>query len=245
VGAPTLLIREVIAEGVIVEDMAGRVLDVRGENLSTQPWIAGSPRLRVSSRDGDLLVNLGVDEGATAETGATPVRVVVKNIPGDEVGEALKFVGEPPVRGGTVDIDMNGSMLAGVVDLPVRVTVKNATLSLPNVGSQSVSSLVVPLALKGPMDNPGVYLSDQALADALVQAGADRLAGEVRGRAGEAIDKATGKITDKIGEKLGEELGGEAGKGLQDAAKGALDNLLGGGKKKDEPKKDAPKPEGE
>lgn len=244
-GAPTLLIREVIAEGVIVEDMDGRVLDVRGENLSTQPWIAGSPRVRVSSRDGELLVNLGVDEGATVGTGATPVRVVVKNIPGDEIGEALKFVGEPTVRGGTVDVDMNGSLLAGVVDLPVRVTVKDATLSLPNVGSQRVSSLVLPLALKGPMDNPGVYLSDQALADALVQAGADRLAGEVRGRAGEAIDKATGKITDKLGEKLGEELGGEAGKGIEDAAKGALDNLLGGGKKKDEPKKDAPKPEGE
>ncbi len=245
-GAPTLLIREIVAEGVVVEDMDGRVLDVRGENISTQPWIAGSPRVRVASRSGDLLVNLGVAEGGAPTQGdAMPVRVVVKDIPGDEIGEALKFVGEPPVRGGAVDVDMNGSMLAGVVDLPVRVVVKNATLSLPNVGSQNVSSLTLPLALKGPMDNPGVYLSDQALADALVQAGADRLAGEVRGRADEAIDKATGKITDKLGEKLGGELGGEAGKGLEDAAKGALDNLLGGGKKKEEPKKDAPKPDGQ
>lgn len=241
-GAPTLLIREVVAEGVAVEDLDGRVLDVRAENVSTQPWIAGAPKVRVSSRDGDLLVNLGVDDASATPdaAGATPVRVVLKNIPGDRVGEALKFVGEPPVRGGTIDLDVNGSILAGLIDLPVAVTVRDATLSLPKVGSEKVSSMTLPLALKGPLDNPGVYLSDQALVDALAKAGADRLAGEVRGRAGEAIEKATGKVVDKLGDKVGENLGGEAGKGLEDAAKGALDNLLGGGKKKE--KKDEPAP---
>lgn len=233
-GAPVLLIREIVADGVVVEDLDGRVLDVRAENVSTQPWLSGPPRARVSSRDGDLLVNLGVGDASAPESSepvaASPLRVVLKNIPGDEVGEALKFVGEPPVRGGTIDLDADGTMLSGVIDLPVRVAVKDATLALPNLGSEKVSSLVLPLALRGPLDNPGVYLSDQALADALVQAGAARLAGEVRGKADEALERATGKLTDKLGE--------EAGKGLGDAAKGALDEFFGGGKKKDPPKQD-------
>ncbi len=242
-GSPTLLIREIVADGVVVEDLDGTVLDARAENISTQPWIAGSPRVKVASRDGNLLVNLGVATGADAQASAnrTPVQFVMKGIPGDEVGDALKFVGEPPVRGGTVDIDASGTMVAGIVDLPVRVTIKDSTLSLPGAGSQHVDSFMLPLTLQGPLDNPGVYLSDQALADALMKAGADRLASEARGRADEAIDKATGKITDKLGEKLG----GDAGKDLQDAAKGALDNIFGGGKKKEEPKKDEPKPDGE
>src|SRR5690606_1122937 len=186
-GAPTLLIREVIAEGVVVKDLEGRVLDVRAENVSTQPWISGAPAVRVSSRDGDLLVNLGVaaagaeGEGAASGT-ASPLEIVVRGVSGDAVGRALKFVGEPPVRGGTIDLEARGGALGGTIDLPVRITVRDATLALPGVGSEKVSSLVLPLALRGPLDNPGVYLSDQALADALVQAGAARLAGEVRGR---------------------------------------------------------------
>jgi uncharacterized protein (TIGR03546 family) len=245
-GSPTLLIREIVADGVVVEDLQGMVLDVRAENISTQPWIAGPPRTRIASRDGNLLVSLGLSDGASAEPAeGTPVRVVLKGISGDEVGRALKFVGEPPVRGGTVDIDAQGTTRAGIIDLPVSVTVRDATLTLPGVGSEHVALFTLPFSLMGPLDNPGVYLSDQALADALVKAGADRLAGEARTRANEAIDKATGKVTDKLGEKLGEELGGDAGKGLQDAAKGALDNLLGGGKKKEEPKKEAPKPDGD
>jgi hypothetical protein len=245
-GSPTLLIREIVADGVVVEDLDGMVLDVRAENISTQPWIAGPPRTRIASRDGNLLVNLGVPEGTTSEpTSGTPLRFVLKGIPGDEVGRALKFVGEPPVQGGTVDIDAQGTTRGGIVDLPVRVTIKDSTLSLPGVGSERVALFTLPFSLVGPLDNPGVFLTDQALADALVKAGADRLAAEARGRANEAIDEATGKITDKLGEKLGEQLGGDAGKGLQDAAKGALDNILGGGKKKEEPKKETPKPEGE
>ncbi len=242
-GSPTLLIREIVADGVVVADLKGTVLDARAENISTQPWIAGSPRVKVASRDGNLLVNVGVATGAEtqAATDRTPVQFVIKGISGDEVGRALKFVGEPPVRGGTVDIDASGTMVVGIVDLPVRVTINDSTLSLPGAGSQHVDSFMLPLTLSGPLDNPGVYLSDQALADALMKAGADRLASEARGRADEAIDKATGKITDKLGEKLG----GDAGKGLQDAAKGALDNILGGGKKKEEPKKDAPDPDGD
>lgn len=241
-GAPTVLIREVVAQGVRVEKLPGEILDVRGENLSTQPWLAGQPRLRVASRSGDLLVNLGVGEAQPATTDAAlPLEIVVRGVSGDRIGQALKFVGEPPVRGGTADFVARGSMLRGVIELPVVVTLTNTTLSMPRVGSERVSSLTFPFGLSGPMDNPRVLVSEQAFADALLQAGAGKLAAEARSKADEAIGRATGKLGEQIGEKLGGQLGTDASKGVQDAAKGALDSILGGGRKRDEaPKKDEP-----
>lgn len=242
-GAPTVLIREVVAEGVRVEKLPGEVFDVRGENLSTQPWLAGQPRLRVASRSGDLLVNLGVDEPRPgAADAALPLEIVVRGVAGDRIGQALKFVGEPPVRGGTADFVARGSMLRGVIELPVTVTLKDTTLSMPRVGSERVSNLTFPFGLQGPMDNPRVMVSEQAFADALLQAGAGKLAAEARSKADEAVGRAAGKLGEQIGEKLGEQLGTDASKGVQDAAKGALESLLGGGRKRDEaPKKDEPK----
>lgn len=246
-GAPTVLIREVVAEGVRVERLPGEVLDVRGENLSTQPWIAGQPRVRVAARSGNLLVNLGVTDTPTPEPteamrAALPLEVVVKGVSGDRIGQALKFVGEPPVRGGTADFVVLGSMLRGTIELPVIVTLRDATLSMPRVGSERVSTLTFPFGLEGPMDNPRVAVSERAFADALMQAGAGKLAGEIRGRADEAVGRVTERLGERVGEKLGEQLGTDATKGVQDAAKNALDSLFGGGRSREPaPKKDEPK----
>jgi hypothetical protein len=70
------------------------------------------------------------------------------------------------------------------------------------------------------MDNPRILVDDQLLADALVKAGADRLAAQVQSEADRALEKAGKDLTDKLGE--------EAGKAVGDALKG----LLPGGKKK-------------
>lgn len=177
-----------------------------------------------------------------AADAALLLEIVVRGVAGDRIGQALKFVGEPPVRGGTADFVARGSMLRGVIELPVTVTLKDTTLSMPRVGSERVSNLTFPFGLQGPMDNPRVMVSEQAFADALLQAGAGKLAAEARSKADEAVGRAAGKLGEQIGEKLGEQLGTDASKGVQDAAKGALESLLGGGRKRDEaPKKDEPK----
>jgi hypothetical protein len=66
-----------------------------------------------------------------------------------------------------------------------------------------VSQLLLPIAVRGPLDNPRVTLNDEDLADALVAAGKAELAGRVRAEADKAIDEARDRVQDRIGEEAG------------------------------------------
>ena len=81
---------------------------------------------------------------------------------------------------------------------------------------------MIPIALRGPLDNPRITVDSNLLADALLAAGAGELAGRVRGETDELIDRAAGKLGEKLGEQAEDVLGG------------ALKDLLkSGGDKKD------------
>jgi hypothetical protein len=89
------------------------------------------------------------------------------------------------------------------VDLPLRIVLHNTTISLPNLQSQEVDQLVLPIGVRGPLDNPRLLLDEGALAQALAKAGLTRAAEELKSRAQE---------------KVKEEIGGKAGN--------LLDNFL-------------------
>ena len=79
---------------------------------------------------------------------------------------------------------------------------------------------MLPIALRGPLDNPRIFVDPNLLADALLAAGASELAGRVRSETDELVDRAAGELGDKLGEQAEDLLGG------------ALKDLLKGGKKK-------------
>jgi len=216
-GAPSVAVYEVLAEGVTTEHLPGETLDVRAENLSTQPWLLdGAPHVSVQSRSG----NLGADVllGDVARTAAaSKLEFLYKGLPADAIGSQLAFAGQPPFRGGTIDVQASGGWAAqgvGYIDMPLNVTLNDTELTIAGGAPQPIDILEIPLGVRGPLDNPRITLSEDLLADALVKAGAGALADKVKGEAEE-------KIKEELGDKLGDE------------AKGLLDSVLGGGKKKD------------
>src|SRR5690606_33675007 len=69
-GAPTLLIRTLIAEGVRSSQLEGETLDIRGANVSTHPkLVEGAAKLEVRSRSGNIEADI-VLEGAPPAEGA-------------------------------------------------------------------------------------------------------------------------------------------------------------------------------
>jgi hypothetical protein len=124
----------------------------------------------------------------------------------------------------------------------MMIALHDTTISLPGVNASKVSQLSIPIGLRGPMDNPAIYLDDQLLADALMQAGATELANRAQAEA----DKLTGKLSEKLQDELGEKAGDILGDGaLDDAQKklgedvgGALKGLLGGNKSDEKKKSD-------
>lgn len=208
-GAPSVLIREVIVEGMTAADAPGEVFDARGENLSTQPWLVeGAPKVRVSSRSG--LYEADVTLGSLASgDGNSTLLLARRGIPADRVSSALSAGGDQPLlAGGTVDAVIEGAFRAEWIDLPLNVLVRDSTVTLPGAGSANVSELRLPIGVKGPLDAPGLNIDAEAWGTAFAQAGATQLANELRGEVQEEIDRAREEIEDKVGDEVRERLGG-------------------------------------
>ncbi len=235
-GAPTFLVRELEAKGVRVESatgsgpLAGQTLDIRGENLSTQPWLVqGAPRVVVVSSANTISAEVSMGAASASGAGATMVNLAVNGINADAIGSQLIAIGgQPPLSGGSMDVAINANLTdLSNIDVPMYVTLRDSTLSIAGAGQAKVAQFKLPIGLRGELDNPRIAIDGEALAQALAQAGAAELAGRVKGEVGKVVDKAIGdKLGDTLGGDIGEKLGGEAGK--------ALDGLFGGGKKKED-----------
>jgi hypothetical protein len=223
-GAPTLSIGELIAEGVRSAQLEDEVFDIEGHHLSTHPALLESqPHIRVTSRSGNIMFEHG-----TANSGIGEDQRLAFTMRGASIDDVVKNFGigdDPPMQGGVLDVVIDGFWSkagVGFLDLPMQITLHDTVLSLAG-NSSPVSQFELPIGLRGPMDDPRILIDSNLLADALVAAGADRLAGEIRGEADNLIDQATGELGDKLGEDAQELLG--------DALKGVLP---GGSDKKDD-----------
>lgn len=234
-GAPTFLVRELEAKGVRVEAasggggggggvLAGQTLDIRGENLSTQPWLVeGAPRVVVTSSGGTLNAEVAAGAASASGAGQTMVNLAVKGMSADLIGSQLIAIGgQPPIQGGTMDVAINANLTdLGNIDVPLNVTLRDTTLSLAGAGQAKVAQFTLPIGLKGELDNPRIAIDADTLAQSLMQAGAGELANRVKGEAGKVVDKALEDVKGKVGDQLGD----EAGK--------VLDGLFGGKKNDD------------
>lgn len=197
-GAPTLLVSVVSVEKMKVAQMPEETLDISGENLSTHPsLVEEAPRLTVRSSADSLLFDISL-AAVSKNRAANTLKLVYLNLPVDSVVGDLKFSGEAPMQGGTLDFRTEGSWSASAIDLPLDVTVRNTRLSVSQLGETSVEELLIPIGLSGPLRNPRIAWSDGAFADALAAAGKAEAARRIRAE--------TDKVKDKVEEKIGDEL---------------------------------------
>ncbi len=221
-GAPLLLIRSLDAEGVRVESSSlpaePRLFDIRAQNISTQPWLVEeSADIQVVSRDKqiDLLFSL-----------AQPTVLVARftGLDADAVAAALSTP-EPLMQGGTIDATFNATIGPGPlreISAPLLVQLHNTRLSLSGLGSTDVAEFSLPITIAGTLANPQVLIDEDALAQALTDAGANELANALQ----KELNKALGDI-------LPDELGGgdlgKVGEDLNKKANDLLKGILGGG----------------
>lgn len=199
-GFPMLLVRELRVEGLRSKAMEGELLDVLGENLSTQPWlVAEAPRVRVAARSGKLEA-----EVVLAEAAATPADSSVLfsylGLPADTFASALAVAGEPPLQGGTIDARLEGAIGPGPwreLNLPLHVTVRNTRVSIQGVGSADVERMALPIDLRGQLARPRVRIDPEALTKALADAGASAIAGRVRQEAEKAAEELKEEATER------------------------------------------------
>lgn len=228
--SPTLTITELLAEKMRVSELGDETVDIHGRNLSTHPRLLGKPpEIRIRSSRDTLQAHAAMM--ALEKAGSTnSLGFSLRGLNTDAVVARVKFEGAKPVSGGTMDIAAAGSWTAreGVfLDLPLQVTLHQATLDLPQLKPSQVEELTIPIVVRGPMDSPAIRVEGQALAKALGKAGLSQ-----------AKEELTRKATETLKEKLGDQVGTNALDSLNqdvgEKGKKLLDGLLGGRKKDNE-----------
>jgi uncharacterized protein (TIGR03546 family) len=210
-GAPTLLIRDFVANGLVTEDIPGlknKTLNLRGQNLSTHPnLVEDSPRLTLQTDDGTVDIDL------TTPVADRPgqLQMAWLSLPVDALAQHLRIAGTQPVEGGTYDLKMDGPFSPDDLQMPLRVTLHDSTLSLPGVKPRALNQFDLDVALAGPMAAPRLTVQRDALANALRAAGASELAKLAEGQGG--------KLLEKVDENLGEGAGQAIGDGLKNLLK--------------------------
>jgi len=218
--APSLLVGEILAEGVR-STAVGSDLDLTITNLSTDPELVDEPaRLRLTSRDGALDVDLSLD----GKAGGGGVSFLLRGVATDRVASSLSVDGRSPVRGGTLDVELVGGWAGGRVgqlDLPLNVRLHGVTVDLPG-GERLVDDLVLPFGLSGPIDNPSIRFDADELKDALLAGAKAELEGELDAKRAELDDELAEKESE-LDEKVEEEKSD-----MKDEAKKKLGDKLGG-----------------
>ena len=235
--APTFTLSELVVDGLVAQWLPGRLLDVRGANLSTQPWLLDeAPKLSVASRDGALGFDVNLAPASKAG-GKGGLRMHWKGLAVDDVLGMLKLASKAPMSGGTLDLELDGGWAngaIGVLDLPLRATFRGTTFAVPGMQPSTVDAFTLPIGLSGPLDALVVKFDTGALTKALSDAGkaelSNRLKSEFDKHLGGAVGDQLSELKEKTGIEVPKELSGETIKGVEEGAKDLLKGVLGGKK---------------
>ena len=246
---PAVLIRAIDIEGIASAEL-GEPVDLHVTNFSTNAWLLGEPpRITLKTKSDRLALQL---TGPSKERPGAGIELGIKSIPVDAVFAQFKLAGAPPLRGGAIDLQTTGSLLTRAdqettCELPLQVTLRDTTFALAGHKETKVERLLLPVAVSGPVTRPAIALQDKALADALVAAGKQELAGFVSSQAGKLLggvpgagdvldpNKSPQQVLDDAAKKAEEAAkkaaADAAAKAAEEAARKGLRGLLPGGKK--------------
>jgi hypothetical protein len=216
-GSPTLLVRKLEVPKLKTKQFPNETLAIEGANLSTHPnLVEQPPTINVSSSADTLKVDLTM--GSAAGGSDNQITFAYRGLPVDSFSEHLTVGGTTPISGGTMDVTTSGTLSATDSNLPLSVTFKNTNVSIGGTATP-VASLTIPVAVRGPMDNPMIRVDSSALQNALLDAGKK-----------EAVSRLQGEAAKQLGIEAGED-----GENLEDTAKSLLGGFM---KKQSEPEKD-------
>lgn len=187
-GSPTLWIRRIEAKGIKTPYFEGATLDLDGADLSTHPSLSAmAPTLSLVADN--KLFDARLSLAGASGTGTNDVKILLSKLAVDPLAAKIKSSGEPPVSGGTMNVDISGIIGSADNDLVAQVTFDGTTA---RIGGKPVSldGVTLPLQIRGPLDRPGVKLESKVLEKILVSAGKQKLVEEATKKLGIKGDEA-------------------------------------------------------
>ncbi len=200
--APTLVIANFKADkvktyGILKEE----TLNINMTNISTNPELMNSPPIIIIKSSGNTLFFKAELGYLQSKVGINRLKYRINKIKTDKMLEVVKLKNQSIVKGGTVSIKGDGYILHRKdidLDLFLYITIENSTVNLPEIGTQKIDSLTLPVSIGGRMDNPTIKLYTQ---DALKQL-KDIIKKELKKSYNEKKKKVKEKYLKKLDKKL-------------------------------------------
>ena len=153
--APAVRFSEVVVDGLKMGSMPDRLFDVRGHELSSNPrFVDAPPRLEIASRDGQI--ELEIDLAPVSRLGGDgALRFAWRGLSIDSALAQLELDGPPPLRGGTLDLELDGAWdqgRIGHVNLPLTATLHDTVLHVEGVDPTPLDRLVLPIGIEGSIE---------------------------------------------------------------------------------------------
>lgn len=180
--SPRLWIRELKSDNLVIAD-SGDTYSLNGSNLATQPAlleVAG--KIEVAREDGNLDLTLELPH--MAEPNRSGITVRYRNVSIDELEEqAGKNL---PMDGGTLDLLGSGYINNGILDIPLKVTLNNTTLNAFGT-AVPLKEFPVEVGLGGTIDRPILTIPQDAIKDALLKGGQQKVEQMIEEKAGDKL----------------------------------------------------------
>ncbi|MGC9451057.1 MAG: hypothetical protein ACP5I4_06370 [Oceanipulchritudo sp.] len=180
--APRIWIRDLKTDNLTVAGSEDTYV-IEGSNLSSQPALLEERgRLSIASADGRITAALGLPSSGAPNRSV--VEFSYKNLPVADLENSLGK--DLPMDGGSMDIEGEGSIDAGVLALPLKVTLKNTTLNAFGT-SLPLDSLPLEVSVNGPIDQPVLRLPEDAIREAVTAGGRKKVEGLIKEKAGDKL----------------------------------------------------------
>ncbi|MEX0326039.1 MAG: hypothetical protein AB3N33_08135 [Puniceicoccaceae bacterium] len=180
--SPRLWIRELKSDNLVIAD-SGDSYRLGGTNLATQPALLEmAGKLEVAREDGNLDIGLELPYAAAPNRSGVTVRY--RNLSIDEMEQqAGKNL---PMKGGTMDLEGSGYINSGILDIPLKVTLNDTTLNAFG-SSVPLDSFPVEVGLGGPIDRPTLKIPKDAIENALLKGGQQKVEDLIEKEAGKKL----------------------------------------------------------
>lgn len=180
--SPRLWIRELKSDNLVIAG-SGDSYSLGGTNLATQPALLDvAGKLEVAREDGNLDVALELPYAAAPNRSGVSVRY--RNL---SIDEMEKQAGKDlPMDGGTMDLEGSGYIESGILDIPLKVTLKDTTLNAFGT-SVPLDAFPVEVGLGGPIDRPTLKVPKDAIEKAILKGGQQKVEQLIEDEAGKKL----------------------------------------------------------
>ena len=221
-GSPTLLVRRVVVEGLVVEGFPDDPFDILALNFSTDPSKVDDPvSLDLGARSQTLAFAFSLGE-ASRDGGVNRLKFVRTGIDSEKfLAQLLPSTLEQVTKviaGGRLDFNLDGTFtLAGGVrlDAPLVANLRDPILMLPKpLEPTRIEQLPVTIGVRGPLSAPRLNVDTDALMKTLEASGMDVARALVENEGRKLIDGALDRSG--LGEEINRALGGGAADAIGD-----------------------------